>query len=220
MAFLRFLFAIAFISEILVSCNRDSDDSPAPAASQPVPPTVQTYDTADIGSYWPLKRGSWWNYRDSNNLLITHQVDSAYVLGTEVHSWDTNENVHLWCPKYDTKPVSRYTVFRSNYYSPTTTWFQIMLVELPAGSTFNAWRNYASYGTIGTILQENITMTVNSMSFDSVMVVGFADVNSPSGIYQEKKYFAKDIGIILDEYFNYAGVLVDFERIEAWYIAP
>jgi PKD repeat protein len=158
--------------------------------------------------YFPVFPNSYWIYLKSNGDTIIHKTDTAYILWSDYNpAWGPYDTTKYYVMKYDEKPVKKYSIFEGKDSWSDDGWLRILPDSLYIGNLFLEryhWPNkFVNVFYSGEILTIDTTLILNSVRYDSVLIVleycGSGIGQSPYG----KTYYAKNIGIIKKELWNY-----------------
>jgi len=192
----------------LLSCSKESEEKNDNVV----------IDTIFPRSYFPTYPKSYWVYLTSNSDTVVHKTDSIYSLHTNYdpykNPWDSSL---FYAPQYEGRTVKGYylALGTTDYHSSR---YRLLIDDsLYTGKVFNScfiWPNSDWYGKVINI---DTTVLINSVRYDSVIII--MEYSDPPGYENQyvKYYYAKNIGIIRKEdwflYDNstYIEDLIDYE---------
>lgn len=185
---IRYLFPILFLL-FFVSCKEEDPIDIGKNATK--------YDTVVSGDYFPVYPNSYWKYLKLNGDTVIHKTDSVYTLWSDYNAinnpYDTTK---YYVTKYDGLAVDKYLIHVGSHSYHESGWKRILPDSIVIGNKFEKqyiWPNTHDGGIIQTV---DTSLYINSVLFDSVIVVleytGPFLWSVPCGI----TYYAKHIGII------------------------
>jgi len=199
---------LSFAFLIFLGCK---DDNPITIIKPGVPPT---YDTVEIGSYFPAYPNSYWMYQDLNGDTIIHQTDSAYFLFSNYNPinnpYDTTK---YYAPLYDSMIVKKYSLYVGSSSYHESGWKTILPDSIYIGNMFTEQYIWSSTYYSGKITAIDTTMEISSVQYDSVLVVVEYIGPSVGTFTYGRTYYAKNIGIIKTEYWGINGDSITSEEI-------
>ena len=204
---------------IILSCEEDNQKDNN--SNIPDYDTVSSYNTVSIGEYFPVYPNSFWIYLNSNGDTVVHKTDSIYSLWSNYNPINyPNDTTKYFVTKYDRKAVKKYSIYIGTDSYHEGGWETILPDSIYPGNLFEMrydWPNTYYRGKIQTI---DTTLKVNSIFYDSVIIVlkyyGPQDGKLPFG----KTYYAKNIGIIKTERCTYQSFdsIISAESIISYHI--
>ncbi|WP_338815011.1 hypothetical protein V9L05_07705 [Bernardetia sp. Wsw4-3y2] len=187
------IFSISF-SFLFSSCKKDDEDE----------------NPKEQGSYFPLTTTSTWTYQDEENQTyiqtLTSQTKSVGGFTWNMISVEPNNIDEELLVRID--PSTQKVYYGYDFTDDEGVLFVTAIADLDAkigdtwSDTFEDDGFTLSYQM--TLLEKDVTKTINGKSYDNVMVVKQDESFTPlvDGITTDKStwYFAKGIGIIAIEY--------------------
>ena len=207
-AYFKYGFFVALVCMILFSCKKDVAIN---RGSGPVTTSVAP-DTVFPGNYFPSYPGSWWYYDTGDSVIVdnnyhAHIFNAAYY--TNMPYYDT-----LVLPRLRSNPifnnadtfvyVNKYGLSKGNAWTYREPAFIGLLSDTVNGQ-FGISAGFSGHQISGLTIQQDVSMTVNSVNYDSVIVCIHYDYwfismgYTPQTCWTTKEYFAKHVGMILRE---------------------
>lgn len=208
------IFLLALLLAV-VSCKKDKIIQEEVVQEEEEVVQVEIFDTVSMGNYFPAYPGSFWKYLDSNGDTTRIETSPTYVL----FQYQQNGQQY-YGTRYNGQIVDKYRLSTGQSVYGITKWEIILPDNLYAGNVFTRKVIQPTTECSGTILAVDTSITINSIQFDSVIVVKEASGPIGNGTYfpSENKYYAKHIGIIKIEVLNSADSIINTLNVTDYFV--
>ncbi|HQH19811.1 MAG TPA: hypothetical protein PKZ43_09670 [Bacteroidales bacterium] len=190
---LKFIIILFFI--IIVSCKKENNE--------------QLYPTFYPLPYLPVYPGSYWKYTTNNGDTTLQKTSDNYIL----HSYNSSElggikTDPVYVPYWDGKPIYGYC---------TPCGYQIPILKTELGASWETSNNISVhvYDCAKTIAVDT-NILINGINYDSVIVIKDEHYSySPMPLSYDKKYYAKNIGLIKEDDFVFNQNTASYDSTNA-----
>jgi len=204
--------ALFFFIILIICCSKESDTGKNDEWKN----DEVKIDTIFTSEYFTAYPNSYWMYKTSNNDTVIHKTDSKYF---QFSNYDAYHNPYdsslYYAPLYDSRIVKKYSIatYLTDYHS--SRWRLFIDDSLYHGKVFWSCYIWPNTHRKGKVMNIDTTIFLNSVKYDSVIVIMEYEDEVGYRIHNVKYYYAKHIGIIKRmEWWEYDSIINEENLIE------